>query len=345
GPFSRFSTTDTVEWFESRGVKLKTETDGRMFPVTDDSATVINCLQNEAALKQIEILTGHDIIKIEKTGDQFLLTTKAGEIYSCLSLLIASGGFPKSVSYEFIRETGHHIIEPVPSLFTFNMPGNKITQLMGVSVQNARVRIENTTVETEGPLLITHWGMSGPAILKSSAWGARVLAGMNYNFNVRISWLPAVNEDDVKKLIADKKQHEPAKFVETPAFSAIPKRLWQFLLDKYGIVAETRWADLSKKMSLELSKALLHDIYPVRGKTTFKEEFVTCGGVALDEIDFRTMESKKMPGLFFAGEVLDIDGVTGGFNFQSAWTTGWIAALGIKSRHEQIHGKHNRIQE
>jgi hypothetical protein len=335
GSFSRFNPNHTEEWFEARGVKFKTEEDGRMFPVTDNSETIVNCLLAEAERYGVEILAGHEVISIEKTGGCFQLNCENGKQFSCKKLLIASGGHAKSAAYEFIRETGHKIEDPVPSLFTFNMPGNRIIGLMGVSVENASVKIEGTPIETSGPLLITHWGMSGPAILKASAWGARTLAEKNYQFNALISWLPGKNEEAVREMIADLKMTYASRQLINTSFAQIPKRLWYFLLVKAGVKEELRWADLSKKESNQLLEVLIRDRYPVAGKTTFKEEFVTCGGVSLSEVDMKTMESRKLPGLYFAGEVLDIDGVTGGFNFQAAWTTGWLAANAMAAEHSK----------
>lgn len=334
GSFSRFSTSDTIDWFQSRGVKLKAEDDGRMFPVTDDSASIINCLLAEADRYRVNILLHQDVISIDKKGNEFLLQTAAGENYTCSKLLLASGGNAKSAAYDFIRRTGHSIVEPVPSLFTFNMPGNPVTKLMGVSVENASVKIESTSIETEGPLLITHWGMSGPAVLKASAWGARELAERNYHFTALVNWLPGKSEAEIREMIAGLRLSYGSRTVQASAFAQLPKRLWYFFLEKAGIGEESRWADLSKKQINALTEILCRDPYAVSGKTTFKEEFVTCGGVSLSEVDMKKMESKKMPELFFAGEVLDIDGVTGGFNFQAAWTGGWIAAQAMAGKTE-----------
>lgn len=329
GAFARFSVNDTLSWFNERGVQLKAEEDGRMFPVTNDSSTIVNCLLHEAEKYHVEILLQQDVTTIEKQDDRFQLTTEAGERFTCEKLLIAAGGHPKSSAYDFIRATGHRIVPPVPSLFTFNMPKNPVTQLMGVSVPHAVVKIDKTSIVTEGPLLITHWGMSGPAVLKASAWGARELAEMNYQFDALVNWLGGKNEDAVREMLVNLRGAHASKQLFNTGFAQLPKRLWYFLLEKAGVTETLRWADLSKKQLNDLIGLLTRDRYAVAGKTTFKEEFVTCGGVSLDEIDLKTMESKKLPGLFFAGEVLDIDGVTGGFNFQAAWTGGWLAANGM----------------
>jgi len=337
--FSRFSTKDTIAWFAGRGVKLKTEADGRMFPVTDNSETVIDCLLSEAKRYGVEIQINSEVTNIEKTESGFAIHVNADNLRVRLSavetgprtltthkLLIATGGSPKSSAYDFIRALGHTIIEPVPSLFTFNMPGNPVRELMGLSVDPAVLRIPQLKSGLSGALLVTHWGMSGPAVLKASAWGARELHANGYRFDARVSWLPQRKEEELRGELQQLREQEGPKQISARSYFALPKRLWEFLLQKSGIEDALRWADLSNKQLNKLAETLLNDVYPVSGKTTFKEEFVTCGGVSLKEVDFKTMESRKCPGLFFAGEVLDIDGITGGFNFQSAWTTGWIAS-------------------
>ena len=326
--FDRFSVKDTIEWFESRGVKLKAEEDGRMFPITDSSETIITCLMEEARKYNVQIQLNCDVIKIEYT-DHFTLTLVHGETLTCDKLVIASGGRPKESSYDWLRELGHTIEKPVPSLFTFNIPNKKLTELMGVSVPEARVKITGTKLENKGPLLITHWGLSGPAVLKLSAWGAKILSELDYNFNIQVSWLPKLNEEKLRiEFDAMRKEYSAKMIVNTRPFD-LPKRLWEYQLNKAGIPLEMRWADMPKKKLNMLINSLVNDEYKVAGKTTFKEEFVTCGGISLKEIDFKTMQSTIVPGLYFAGEVLNIDGVTGGFNFQNAWTTGWLAAADI----------------
>jgi predicted Rossmann fold flavoprotein len=328
--FSRFSTSDTIKWFEERGVHLKTEDDGRMFPSTDSSETIIACLMKEAEKLGVRIKMNTDIVSIKKEEDgSFVLAERnGGEILSD-KVLIASGGNPKNEAYSWIRELGHTVVPPVPSLFTFNIPGNTITNLMGVSVPQARVKINGTKLETEGPLLITHWGLSGPAILKASAWGARILFDRNYEFTVNVTWLPKLNEEKLRIILRDHKDEHAARSIQNSVPVELPRRLWEFLVHKSGLDTEMRWADLSKKSMNVLVQHLIADEYQVSGKTTFKEEFVTCGGVSLREIDFATMESKIVRGLYFAGEVMDIDGITGGFNFQNAWSSAWVAAQNI----------------
>jgi len=328
--FSRFMTMDTIKWFESRGVQLKTEADGRMFPVTDSSQTIIDCLLQEAEKHHVKIETGEDVLRLEKKEDgKIELTFRFEERHLFDAVLIATGGSANETGFDWLKESGHEIVTPVPSLFTFNMPKNPVTQLMGVAVEKAKIKIRETNFSAEGPLLITHWGMSGPAILKLSAQAARKLAELKYNFSIQVNWGIDLNEEFLRQdILRLRKIFGNKLIVNTNEFS-LPKRLWHFLLEKSGINETLKWAELSKEHLNKLVNALLYDEYVVSGKTTFKEEFVTCGGVSLKDVDFKTMESKKMKGLYFAGEVLDIDAVTGGFNFQSAWSTGWIAGISM----------------
>jgi predicted Rossmann fold flavoprotein len=331
--FSRFSTGDTVAWFEERGVELKTEDDGRMFPVTDDSETIINCLLDEAEKYGVDIATGVGVHQVQPVEGGFNLIFEGPyPILFAKNVLIATGGSRAMEGYKWIRDLGHTIVPPVPSLFTFNMPNNEITQLMGVSIEPVSVKIMGTSIETEGPSLITHWGMSGPAVLKASAFGARELASLQYKFTAQINWLAGHDEESLFEDLCWYKMQHPAQKVATTSHLHIPKRLWEFLVVKSGINTDLKWGDASHKAIRSLAKTLCADEYPVSGKTTFKEEFVTCGGVDLKEIDFRTMESRIHKGLYFAGEVIDVDGVTGGFNFQNAWTTGYIAAQAVVNR-------------
>lgn len=328
--FSRFSTNDTINWFEQRGVKLKTEADGRMFPTTDNSETIVSCLLREAEKANVKIKMGVDVEEIFKNEDgTFSLNAKGGGIFSCERLIIACGGNSKNEAYEWLRKSGHTVVKPVPSLFTFNIPDNGVTKLMGVSVPFVKVKVAGTKLETEGPLLITHWGMSGPAVLKASAWGARSLSDLGYNFTALINWLPKHTEEKLRIEFNDQREESPAKIVAANCPLELPKRLWEYLAEKSNIPETMRWADLSKKNINQLVNNILNDEYKVRGKTTFKEEFVTCGGISLKEVDLSSMQSKMVPGLFFAGEVLDVDGITGGFNFQNAWSTAWIAAQNV----------------
>lgn len=332
GAFSRFSVKDTIEWYRERGVELKTESDGRMFPVSNTSETIVECLFSEAKKHRVEILLQRELNAIESTADGFLLSVNGNEKYSCHKLIIAAGGNAKPAGYDFLFRTGHSVIPPVPSLFTFNMPGNPISELMGVSVEKATVKIEGTNIKTDGPLLVTHWGMSGPAVLKASAWGARELAEKNYQFTALVNWLGERKEEEVFEELVFSRTNYNAQLVVNGNPFPLVKRLWHFLVKKSGVDTELRWADLSNKQLRKMAQILVNDRFEVKGKTTFKEEFVTCGGIKLSEVDFKTMESRKQKGLFFVGEVLDIDGVTGGFNFQSAWTTAWIAAHGAMEK-------------
>lgn len=328
--FEQFAVKDTIGWFADRGVKLKTEDDGRMFPVTDDSQTIIDCLLDEARRQKIDILlnTSIDEIKPTENGFQLALTSGIQHLTSELTtthLIIATGGSPKESGFAWLKALGHEIVSPVPSLFTFNMPKNPITQLMGVSVPNARVRINGTKLSYTGPLLVTHWGMSGPAVLKLSAWGARWMAEKNYHCTIAVNWHEAKNEDEVRNYLTAFKQTHKLKQVGTLPPYELPRRLWSFFLQRLGIDETLQWANMGRQDFNRLVNTLYNDEYEVKGKTTFKEEFVTAGGVSLKDTDMKTMQSRKVPRLYFAGEVLDIDGITGGFNFQAAWSSGWVA--------------------
>jgi predicted Rossmann fold flavoprotein len=326
--FHWFNTNHTVQWFEERGVKLKIETDGRMFPVTNDSQSIIDCLLREANKYGVEILFQTEIQKIRKIENGFQLETRNSKLEANF-LCIASGGYPKAAQFDWLQQIGHNIEAPVPSLFTFNIPNNNITALMGVSVDNATIKIQSTKLSETAPLLITHWGLSGPAVLKLSAWGARELAKLQYNFQISVSWLPAYRENNLRNEWQQlRKQFASQKIYNKNPFG-LPQRLWLYLLDACKVNDETRWADISADIQNKIIRNLTAQPFQVKGKTTFKEEFVTCGGIKLSEIDVNNMQSKILPGLFFAGEVIDIDGITGGFNFQSAWTCGWIAAKSI----------------
>jgi predicted Rossmann fold flavoprotein len=322
--FAFFSVKDTVAWFESRRVKLKTEEDNRMFPVTDNSQTIINCLMEEVQKLGIPVKIQQTILAIEKGEDGFKLLLNHGQSILPDKIIVASGGSPKLSGFEWLKNLGHSIETPVPSLFTFNMPGEPIIGLMGVSAGNVSIHIQGTKLKQQGPLLITHWGMSGPAVLKLSAWGARILHGLNYKFKVQVNWL-GKNEHEIREqLTAELEEFRKRKIANKNPFQ-LANRLWLFLLQKAEVDPDINWGDIPKAKLNKLLNTLLNDEYLVEGKTTFKEEFVTCGGVSLQEIDMNTMQSNICPGLYFAGEVLDVDGVTGGFNFQAAWTTGFIA--------------------
>ena len=333
--FHHFFTNDTITWFAERGVALKTEPDGRMFPVTDSSQTIIDCLMKEANKYKVEIRMNKEVkqlaVNSEQLADakQFELQFADDSILQADFVCIASGGYPKIMQYGWLKKTDHAVEEPVPSLFTFNMPGNSITALMGVAVENASVKIVGSKLSESGPLLITHWGMSGPAVLKLSAWGARELAKNNYAFSILVNWIPDFNENSLRDKMQQLRFELAAQKIINRNPFALPNRLWEYLLVQSGIHPDLRWADLPAKEQNKLIKNLCSQEFAVNGKTTFKEEFVTAGGIELNEIDFNTMQSKKHPGLFFAGEIINIDGITGGYNFQNAWTTGWIAAKAI----------------
>ncbi|MFZ1304253.1 MAG: NAD(P)/FAD-dependent oxidoreductase [Ferruginibacter sp.] len=327
--FHHFFTNDTIAWFAERGVALKTEADGRMFPVTNSSQTIIDCLMKEANKYHVEIRVSKEVKGIYTTDGKWNLLMNNNDEISADFICIASGGYPKSVQYGWLKKSDHAVEEPVPSLFTFNLPDNSITALMGVAVDNAVVKIVGTKLSESGPLLITHWGMSGPAILKLSAWGARELAICNWQFAILVNWIPGYNENSLRdKMQLLRFERAAQKIINRNPF-ALPNRLWEYLLAQSGVHPDLRWADLPAKEQNKLIKNLCAQEFAVKGKTTFKEEFVTAGGIELNEIDFNTMQSKKHAGLFFAGEIINVDGITGGYNFQNAWTTGWIAAKAI----------------
>lgn len=323
--FELFNTTDTVKWFESRGVKLKAEEDGRMFPVTDNSQSIIDCLIAEAEKSGVWVKTGAHITALEKSEKGFTIMFTDDNTKNVDKIIIATGGSPKPEGFLWLKNLGHRIEPPVPSLFTFNIPNNDITSLMGVAVENATVWIEKTKLKQQGPVLITHWGLSGPAVLKLSSFGARVLSELHYSFKAHVNWLGELNEEEARTIIAEELQTSNLKKISNTKPFDIPNRLWLYLLDKSGIAEETRWAELKKENRNRLINYLTNHEFEVKGKTTFKEEFVTCGGVSLSDVNPQTMQSLVCPGLYFAGEILDIDGITGGFNFQAAWTTGFIA--------------------
>ena len=323
--FSRFMTGDTVNWFEEHGVELKTERDGRMFPVTDDSSTIVNCLLKTAESLGVNVRLRSKVSGLKKKSDGFVLVLLDGKELEFDKVIVTTGGHPKKESYEWLALLGHSVISPVPSLFTFNIPYEPLRELMGVSVDHARVDIVGMDEHADGPLLITHWGLSGPAVLRCSSFAARKLADAGYVFQVSVDWLPDESVDEtVAWMESQRKEKRAARFRNTP-HPDVPRRLWEFLLREASIAVDSNWSDL-KKEAIRTFSLMVHDHrFRAEGKTTFKEEFVTCGGISLREIDFKTMESRVIRGLYFAGEVLDIDAVTGGFNFQAAWTTGFIA--------------------
>ncbi|MCZ2475855.1 NAD(P)/FAD-dependent oxidoreductase [Aquirufa ecclesiirivi] len=323
--FEQFDATSTMEWFEQRLVALKTYSDGCVFPLSNTSQSIIDCFLREAKKLDIELLLHHSIDTIEKLeGGGFVLRSKDKTITTD-RVIVTTGGQPKLSGLHWLESLGHQIIPPVPSLFTFNMPEEPIKEFMGLVVEKATVRIEGQKLVGKGPLLITHWGMSGPAILQLSAWGARSLAEVNYQFNILVNWLDETKESELRVSLENTRKVHGGKMISNHCPFPIPARLWNFLLSKNEIILSSRWIETNPKQINKLVNTLLNDRYQVQGKTTFKEEFVTAGGIDLSEIHVQSMESKLLPGLFFAGEIMDIDGITGGYNFQAAWTTGFIA--------------------
>ncbi|HTN47707.1 MAG TPA: NAD(P)/FAD-dependent oxidoreductase [Flavipsychrobacter sp.] len=319
----QFTPRHTIDWFESRGVKIKAESDGRMFPVTDSSQSIIDCIWSALQRNKTMVYYHKAVEKIEKQQEQFKLYFSDKTAYVADKVLITCGGFPKAEHYDWLLQLGHSFKTPVPSLFTFNLPKHPITELMGVSVAHANVKILNTKISEEGPVLITHWGLSGPAVLRTSAWGAREIHELNYHFKARINWMGDVTENELKERINDKRKYEGRTFVNDRNDWNLPRRLWEFLLKEAGIEDRVRWGDMKVNQQNNLMELLLRHTFEVQGKTTYKEEFVTSGGIELSEVHPETMESKRVPGLYFAGEILNVDGITGGFNFQHAWSSAW----------------------
>ena len=328
GPFHRFCSGDTVDWFEKRGVRTKIEDDGRMFPITDNSQTIVDCLQESARRAGVEVLLQQRVQELKPPldgQDRWLVRTK-DQAYSADAVLVAAGSSP--AMWKLLGELGLAIVEPVPSLFTFNIKDPRIEGLPGLAVPLATISIQGSKLKASGPLLITHWGMSGPAILRLSAWGARELAELKHQFSIRVNWL-SQSLEAVRETLEARKQAAPKKLALGDPQLGLPARLWRSLATAADIGEHQRWIQLGNKTFNKLAEELTAGQYVVQGKSTFKEEFVTAGGVDLKEIDFKTFQSKRFPGLFFAGEVLDIDAITGGFNFQAAWTGGWIAGEGV----------------
>ena len=326
GPFHQFCSGDTIEWFEKHGVELKIEDDGRMFPVSNSSDTIVDCFLTATQKLGIDILTGQSVQSIFKAADYWKVQTTT-ENYSCQNLILTTGSNPKI--WEMLANIGHSIIPPVPSLFTFNIGDKRTKDLMGVSAM-ASVKVKNSKLEASGPLLITHWGMSGPGILRLSAWGARELADKNYPFAIQVNWLNEVTLEEAEEKLKELKLEHSKKAVSKKSPFEFPNRLWENLVLAATISEDTKWADLTKKQLQNLALQLTQGEFQVNGKSTFKEEFVTAGGIDLKEINFKTMQSKLHPNLYFAGEIVNIDAITGGFNFQNAWTSGFLVAEAIK---------------
>jgi len=331
--FYQFATLDTIEWFKKNGVDLHTEKDGRMFPTTNNSDTIIDCFLRKVHQYEIKVLTGQELVQVEKMNNasdsNFILTLASEKKITADAICLATGGMLKSDKLNWLTTLGHTIVAPVPSLFTFNLVDKKITTLMGVAVENAVIQWKGNKITEQGPLLITHWGISGPAAIKLSAWCARELADDHYEGEIIINWTPEYNEATLKMEWINLRMDLGRREMGTKNPFNLPQRLWQYLLQEAGISFTTKWADLKSAQQHQLIQSLTRTTLQVKGKTTFKEEFVTCGGVTLTEIEAATMESKMVPGLHFAGEMMDVDGITGGFNFQHAWTSGWLAAQNI----------------
>ena len=329
GPFHQFMTGDTFEWFENNGIPLKIEKDNRVFPESNSSQTIVDCFLNKTKRLGISVLKNHGVTTIQKQDNSWLVITKEQQ-FVCDAVVMAAGSSKKV--WELSKALRHSIISPVPSLFTFNIKDNRIKDLLGISVSNATVQLVDTNLEASGPLLITHWGMSGPAILKLSAFGARVLAEKNYEYQVQVNWLSRPTHKIVNVLLNLKKKHSKKQVIVRSPFEEIPKRLWERFVLATTIKTSFNWADVSHEQIDVLANQLTKSIFTAKGKSTFKEEFVTAGGVDLKEINFKNFESKLQNNLFFVGEVLNIDAVTGGFNFQNAWTGGWLCAKALASR-------------
>jgi predicted Rossmann fold flavoprotein len=326
GPFQRFQPTDTVAWFEAHGIPLKTEADGRMFPTTDNSETIIHCLLESTRAQGVRCFTNRGIQHAERRPEGgFLLHLDKGETMPCDRLLLATGGCSSAALGKLAESLGHTLIPPVPSLFTFQIEIPWLRALAGVSVPEAEVSVPSTPLRERGPLLVTHWGVSGPAILRLSAWGARILHDLNYRFSLVINWLPGLTPAELSASVQAFRTDQGARQVRNTPLPPLTARLWEQLVQAAGIPSNTRWAGLPRPAQEALLRQLTRTEFPVSGKSTHKDEFVTCGGVPLGEVDMKTMASRVCPGLHLAGELLDIDGLTGGFNFQAAWTTGWLA--------------------
>lgn len=328
GPFHQFHPQDTMDWFAKRGVKTHTEADGRMFPTTNNSQTIIDCFLEACSQLQIPILTNHSVQSIQFNPPSWEVQTTNG-LFAASKVVVATGSNPKI--WQMLHELGHQIVPSVPSLFTFNIKDERISDLMGVS-HLVEIKVKGSHLVSNGPMLITHWGMSGPAILKLSAWGARILAEKNYQFEIQINFVPDLKQEMLREQLLQIKNDQPKKKITKNPIFGLTQRLWEKLVLASGILEGQTWADTNKKQMNQLVLQLTEATFTVNGKSTFKEEFVTAGGVQLKEVNFKTLESKILPGLYLAGEVLDIDAITGGFNFQNCWTGGWLIS-------EHISGK------
>jgi predicted Rossmann fold flavoprotein len=324
--FYQFATLQTIDWFAKNGVKLHTEKDGRMFPVTNDSETIIQCFLQKVNQYKIQVCMNHEVTQVQKKELSFEITLGNGQTLQADTICMATGGMLKSNTFPWLTQMGHSIVAPVPSLFTFNVVEKKITTLMGVAVENATIQWKGSKWMERGPLLITHWGISGPAAIKLSAWCAREMEATQYEGAIVINWTPEYNEQTLKMEWLNFRQDYGKREIGSKNPFDLPQRLWHYFLQSSDIDLKTKWADLKNTAQQKLIQQLTRTTLNIKGKTTFKEEFVTCGGVDLKDIDSLTMESKLIKGLHFAGEMMDVDGITGGFNFQHAWTSGWLAA-------------------
>jgi len=332
GTLQRFSARDTIDWFESRGVKLKVEEDGRMFPTSDSSQTIIDCLMSEATSCGVALLANRGVESVVRgQNGGFALTLQGGERLECDRLLLATGGCRTAALASLAVSLGHSISPPVPSLFTLHIETEWLHSLAGITVTDARISVPDLALHERGPLLITHWGLSGPIVLRLSAWGARALAAASYRFPLYVNWLPGETPEALVRLFQDRRNAEGARLVHNSSVASLPSRLWEQLVLASGLAPSTRWSTLSREGHQLLIEQLQRTRFQVIDKSLNKDEFVTCGGVKLSEVNFKTMESRICRDLYFAGELLDIDGITGGFNFQAAWTTGWIAGLAMAS--------------
>ncbi|MFN8438752.1 MAG: NAD(P)/FAD-dependent oxidoreductase [Cytophagales bacterium] len=329
--YLKFNNSDIITWFKNHNVTLKTEDDGRIFPTSNSSQTIIDCFLKLSSELDIKILKGISIEEIVPLANGFELCNST-QTYKADKVILCIGGGNNRNHYQLIHKLGHNIIEPLPSLFTFNIIDKDICNLMGISVQNALIKIQKTKLENTGDILITHWGFSGPGVIKLSAFAAQVLHEKKYEYEIKINWINIVNEEEVRKIFQEFRTANNNKFVHNSPLFKLPNRLWVYFCTKSEISEKCKWSELSNKSLNKLIDSLTNSIYPCKGKTTFKEEFVTCGGIDLAEIDSSNMESKKHKGLFFAGEVINIDGVTGGFNFQNAWTTAYTVATNISKQ-------------
>ena len=332
-PFQKFSASDAVAWFAANGVPLRTEADGRMFPTSNSSQTVMNCLLGRARAAGVKLMPGCGVERVvRKTSGGFELTLANGDTFACDQLLLALGGCRTPALGQLAVSLGHTLEAPVPSLFTFQVETPWLRELSGVAVELTELSVPGTKLRERGALLATHWGLSGPAVLRLSAWGARMMAEKNYQFPLHVNWLPQWSAEKITREFQARQSNQPARFVVNSPLQPLTTRLWEKLVVASGAARDTRWSAFSSAAQHRLIQQLIRSEFPVTGKSLNKDEFVTCGGVRLREVDFKTMESRICPGLFFAGEVLDIDGITGGFNFQAAWTTGWIAGRAMAER-------------